>query len=110
MITVTIRRSLWGKDALYNPKSKRYCCLGFCAKHAGYETKQLVGVELFLKSEFNKTHKKWDDAKNIFPKLSLNFQQELADINDSTVLPMKAKEEQIKVVGARAGINFQFVD
>lgn len=112
---VIIDRAKWGKKALLNTKGKM-CCLGFCAKSAGIDPKDMRGASMPNNRKLGTDGSSKFLAK--FPKLmyvdsySTNVANsglaiELAEANDHMVNGAK-KEAKIKALGKKAGIQFVF--
>lgn len=105
MRRVTITRTKWGTKALRN-KAGNMCCLGFCAKAAGIQDKDLQGVGMPDDLASDELRHKFFAR---FPDLDTNLAEDLAVINDSS-RKRHNKEKLIKQHGRDANIDFRFVD
>lgn len=109
MVKVVVKKSLWGapdkklaiNSQLRSAKTRRMCCLGFCARQAGM--KDITDVA------FPYEHDEYNKFKAMFPKLTIGTQDDLAEINDSSELSRKEKAKQITALGKKHGVEFVFV-
>ena len=106
-LTVTVRRKDWirggyGDSRLLRLADQKMCCLGFAARKIGFERNQILerlepndlGVNICgLARNGNNT----------------STANELMCANDDTLMSDKAREEKIKSLGKRIGLDFRFV-
>ena len=115
MLDVTVKRSEWGRGSsvigsrLYNPETKKRCCLGFAGNAAGITDEQMANIltpsHLQLRRDFVITDELLHHGGN--SPICFN----LMSINDSRIYDDEnLREADLIEKGKLAGINFTFVD
>lgn len=112
LVNVVVKRSRWSRrandNALYVPSSKRMCCLGFCARAAGYEISEINDVSAPIGLAVSGIANRWNQA---FGSASSRILDEMMDINDNPKeWPAEIAEPALTKLAKKIGINLSFVD
>lgn len=109
-VTVVVDANRWAApmkettESALLTDSKRMCCLGFCARVAGYDANEIRGVALPFDLDDQ------DRFVVMFPQLGMDQQYELADINDDFSQSKADRAQAITKLGKKYGVDFQFVN
>lgn len=112
MLDVTVKRSEWGKAVLYDPQSKKRCCLGFVGNACGITDDEMrcVGTPSTLLKVYGLNILDSLIKKNDTQTLDSRVANKLMAVNDARDFEPSLRESEIASIGKEAGINFTFVD
>lgn len=106
---VVIKRSEWGQFCLLNPDNGKKCCLGFTVEAYG------IPKEFFKNKSYPWSISNSCEIKNELPSWLLDpyphgDAAKASEINDRFEISNKEKEESLKPIFLKYGIDLQFID